>query len=175
MCSQHRLDSTETNTPSRKNYEEYSRADYCSDCDAPCCRMLLIPYVAPTTFMEMDYIKYMLGFPGINLIFHRDGTWQIQVEQTCRHLESEKSTCALHDTPLKPKTCCYYNPFNCYYKRNYSRSRPQDLVRIDHEIFDALIAETEFDGEGNIVAIPPLDVIEAQKRDGQNTSPKKAP
>lgn len=142
------------------NFEELKLGNPCQNCEAPCCKMLLIPYQTPNTFMELDYIKYMLGFPGINMILHKNGTWQVQVEQTCTHLNLENNRCTLHDTPDKPKTCVFFNPYNCFYKHNFTGDHLRSVIKINAKAFEIIINQIEFDELGKIVSIPSQDVIE---------------
>lgn len=141
-------------------FDKIKKANPCKSCEAPCCKMLLIPYQPPKTFMDLDYIKYMLGFSGINMILYHNGTWQVQVEQNCDHLNLKTNLCNVHDSPDKPKTCSFFNPYNCFYKRNFSGNYPRNVIKIDASVFNKLSKQIQFDELGNIVSIPPLEVIE---------------
>jgi Fe-S-cluster containining protein len=142
-----------------KNFFEFSQDNPCQECSAPCCKMLLIDYPAPATFMEMDYIRYMLGFPSIKIVLKKDGIWQVKVEQTCSFLDLETNLCTVHNTPKQPKTCAYYNPYHCWYKRNYTQESSPDLVEIDLAKFELLLENIQFDGEGNIAKIPSWEFV----------------
>jgi hypothetical protein len=143
----------------RSGFEKYNLDNPCHPFEAPCCKMLLIPYQTPQTFMDLDYIRYMLGFPGIAMILSPNGTWQVQVEQTCRHLVAKDNTCKLHHTPNKPKTCAFFNPYNCFYKRNFSEKHPPKITRINAVSFEILINQIEFDDLGNITSVPQFEAI----------------
>lgn len=149
--------------PTYKNgtgFDQLKSANPCHKCEAPCCKMLLIPYPTPNTFMDLDYIKYMLGFPKINMILHKSGSWQVQVEQNCTHLNPENNLCELHNTPDKPKTCSFFNPYNCFYKHNFTGSHARSIIKINALAFEILINQIYFDEFGNIISIPSQDVIE---------------
>ena len=151
-------------------FEQFKLANPCQSCEAPCCKMLLIPYQTPNTFMDLDYVKYMLGFPGINMILYQNGTWQVQVEQNCRHLNTEDNTCKIHNTPHKPKTCVFFNPYNCFYKRNFSEEHPRNIIIINARSFDILINQIEFDKLGNIISIPSQEEIKRMTRENARSS-----
>ena len=140
--------------PRGKNFFEKAEANPCLDCVAPCCRMLLIPHPTPGTFMDLDYIRYMLGFPSVRMILNSDGSWQVQVEQSCGFLDQETNLCTVHDTPRKPKTCVFFNPHQCWYKRNFATETPADLIHLDLEAFEALLGHVRFDDDGNVIEIP---------------------
>src|SRR3712207_5664059 len=88
-----------------KNFFEKTEENPCLNCSAPCCRMLLIPHPAPNTFMDLDYIRYMVGFQNVKMVLNRDGSWQVLVERPCQLLDQSTNRCTAHNTPRKPKTC----------------------------------------------------------------------
>lgn len=161
---------TSTASQNERNFEQLKLANPCHNCEAPCCKMLLIPYPTPNTFMDLDYVKYMLGFPGINMILYKNGTWQVQVEQNCRHLNLENNLCDLHGTPHKPKTCSFFNPYNCFYKHNFIGDNPRSIIKIDANSFEILINQIQFDELGKIISIPAQEVIERIVRESVMTS-----
>lgn len=151
----------ETQQENGKYFFQLLEDNPCTSCSAPCCKMLLLPYQAPNTFMEMDYIRYSLGFHGIRMLLYKDGMWQIQVEQTCRHLITETNRCSVHNTPKQPKTCSFFNPHQCFYKRNFTGSQSPDLLKINLERFEILLNHVVFDEEGKITQIPSFETMEA--------------
>lgn len=142
-----------------KNFFEFVQDNPCQGCLAPCCKMLLIDYPAPASFMEIDYMRYMLGFPNIKIILRKDGNWQVKVEQNCSFLDITTNLCTVHDTPKQPKTCSYYNPYHCWYKRNFINNEPPDLIEIDLTKFELLLANLQFDHEGNIIQMPSWEFV----------------
>ena len=142
-----------------KNFFEKSEENPCFGCSAPCCRMLLIPHPTPSTYMDLDYIRYMVGFQSVKMILNRDGTWQVLVEQTCQLLDQKTDRCTVHNTSRKPKTCVFFNPFRCWYKRNFTTPDPPDLIRIDMDAMEAILELVRFDDEGNILEIPTWETV----------------
>jgi hypothetical protein len=153
-------DTSDAAAPDASGFEKYKLTAPCRNCEPSCCKMLLIPYQTPQTFMDLDYIGYMLGFPGISMIISQSGTWQVQVEQNCRHLNTKDNTCVLHNTPHKPKTCVFFNPYNCFYKRNFSNGHPSSITRINAHSFEILISKITLDEVGNITSVPSQEEIE---------------
>ncbi len=147
--------SSETVVPTRsKNFFEVSEDNPCHGCAAPCCRMLLIPHPTPTSYMDLDYIRYMVAFEKVQMLLNRDGHWQIQIEQVCQLLDRETNLCTVHNTPKKPKTCVFFNPYRCWYKRNFTVDNPPDIIRIDIQAIETILAHVRFDEQGNILEIP---------------------
>lgn len=143
-----------------RNFFERAELNPCVGCMAPCCRMLLIPHPTPTTYMDLDYILYMLGFPSIQMLLSSDGGWQILIEDTCRFLDQKTSLCRVHNTPRKPQTCVAYNPYQCWYKRNFSkRETSQDSIRINMNAIETILQNVRFDEDGNILEIPSWESI----------------
>ena len=140
---------------------EAAAGNPCSACAAPCCRMLLIPHPTPGTFMDLDYIRYMLGFPSVEMILNRDGSWQVSIDSVCGFLDQETNLCTVHATPRKPKTCVFFNPHHCWYKRNFTSDDPPDIIRIDQGTFELLLEAVRFDEHGEIVELPSWDDIGA--------------
>jgi Fe-S-cluster containining protein len=79
-----------------KGFFEIASNSPCTGCFAYCCRMLLIPHQTPTTFMDLDYILYMLGFPGIEMVLNSEGQWQVLVNQICGFLDQKTNLCTVH-------------------------------------------------------------------------------
>jgi len=116
--------------------------------------------------MDLDYIRYMVAFQGVKMILTSEGHWQLMIEQVCRLLEQETSLCTAHNTPRKPKTCVFFNPYRCWYKRNFTTNDPPDIVRVDMEIMESILASVKFDEEGNITEIPSWEYIRSQAGNG---------
>ena len=136
-------------------------ANPCVGCSAPCCRVLLAPHPTPTTFSDLDYIRYALGFPATEMVVHRDGSWQMLSHRACTLLDGETSLCTVHGTSRKPKVCAFFNPYRCWYKRNFTTDDPPDIVRLDSARFELLLEAVSFDDEERIEAIPSWEALHA--------------
>jgi hypothetical protein len=137
-----------------RGFSEMAEANQCEGCSAPCCRIVLTPHPTPQTFSDLDYIRYLLGFPGTELIVNRDGTWQQLSHRTCGLLDVAESRCTVHDTPRKPKVCVFFDPYRCWYKRNFTVARPPDIVRLDLSRFETMLTACALDGNGQLVRAP---------------------
>jgi len=169
---------TETKTDSqRNNFIEVAEENPCSSCSAPCCRVLLVPHPTPETFMDLDYIRYVVGFHSTQMILNSDGRWQLLIEEPCRLLDEETNLCSVHDTPRQPKTCAFFNPYRCWYKRNFDKTeRPSELIRIDMDKLEAILPHVRFDNDGNILEIPKWEDIRDKSQStvaGRRSSPGK--
>jgi hypothetical protein len=110
--------------------------------------------------MDLDYIRYVVGFNNAQMILKRDGSWRLLIDQTCRLLDRDSNRCTVHATPRQPKTCVFFNPYRCWYKSNFEKNeRPPELIRIDMDKLEALLPHIRFDEHGNILEIPTWEFI----------------
>jgi Fe-S-cluster containining protein len=142
-----------------KQFHEAAETNPCDGCPAPCCRIVLTPHPAPTSFMDLDYIRYLLGFPSITMLLNKDGSWQQAFEQACSLLDLSSNRCTVHGTPRKPKTCVYFNPYRCWYKQAFVTGDAEDVVRIDQAGLDAILAHVGFHDNGDIVVVPTWESV----------------
>ncbi len=139
---------------SEKNFIEIAERNPCTGCSAPCCRVLLIPHKPPATFLELDYIRYMLGFKNVEMIVNSEGQWHVYLKETCQLLDEKTNLCTVHNTSRKPKVCDYYNPYQCWYQRNLTTENPPDTILIDREGIERILPHVKFDNDGNIKEVP---------------------
>lgn len=137
-----------------KNFLEMIQQTPCSGCSAPCCRMLLIPHKTPTTFLDIDYIRYMLGFRNVEMLIGNDGSWMVCLRETCQLLDQASNLCTVHNTDRKPQICVNFNPYQCWYKRNFDATAPVEAIRLDMNIFEIILPHITFDANGVIVQVP---------------------
>lgn len=142
---------------SELSFSDYGQRNPCYSCPAPCCRLQLIPYGAPTTFMHLDFIRYMLLFPNTEVIVSRNGNWNIVKWEDCREFDITTQKCKLHNSPIKPRTCAMYNPYNCWYKKIFVLQGSEEVYRINIERFNIWINEIRFDEDGQIVEAPDFE------------------
>jgi Fe-S-cluster containining protein len=142
-----------------KHYKDFIETSPCTNCAAHCCKMLLIPYDAPKTFMQMDYVKFTLGFPSTKILLNRNGGWQVKIEQNCRFFDEERNKCKVYGDQSQPKTCTFYNPYNCWYKKNFSTEEKTDFIEFDLQMFQKLFNILEFSDDGTITSIPNFEEI----------------
>jgi hypothetical protein len=139
------------------NFQDFNQRNPCSGCPAPCCRVLVSTYPVPTTFMQLDYLKYALHFPGAEILVTRTGDWSIIKWGNCCEFEERTLTCKLHNTPEKPRTCVAYNPHNCWYKRIFVLNDEPEAYRLNLARFNEWIRDIRFNEDGKMTASPDFD------------------
>ena len=142
-----------------RTFDAISTSKPCDGCSAACCRMLTFPHPRPQTFLDIDYLRYMLGFPGVELQIDSDGSWSAALIQDCRHLDREANRCTIYKSPSRPRICDAYAADQCWYHRNFVNERPPELVRLDAARFEALLPLLRFDDLGRIVEAPSWDQL----------------
>ena len=50
-----------------RSYDDLANQSRCTGCSAACCRMVLFPVARPQTFLDVDYIRFLLGFPSLEI------------------------------------------------------------------------------------------------------------
>lgn len=126
----------------------------CEGCSAPCCTMLVLPHPAPVRWMDFDFLRYSLGFPGMEALLYEDGRWSLVVHRECSNFDARSRRCTVHGTPNQPRTCVYYSPHHCWYKRNFHGDQAPDVLRLNLEKLDRVLELIEFDPEGSMVGWP---------------------
>lgn len=135
-------------------FSQFNQENPCLGCPAPCCRMQLIPYRVPQTFMDMDHVRYMLLFPNTEMVVTLAGDWFVLKWEQCREFEAGTCTCKIHESVTQPRICFAYNAYNCWYKRNFVTEEPAELYRLNLARFDAWVGQILFDETGKIVSAP---------------------
>lgn len=143
----------------RRNFAEFAEHNPCDDCSAPCCRLVILPQPIPETFTALDRLRYLVIHAGTELLVDRKGNWRISSANPC-HMLTDDHRCSVHGTSSQPKICVNYSPHGCWYKRNFhDTTQPPDLIRLDLDGFDRVVAEVTFDEHGRIVDVPPYDEL----------------
>ncbi|HQK89151.1 MAG TPA: hypothetical protein PLU25_16130, partial [Acidobacteriota bacterium] len=78
--------------------------------------------------------------------------WQLIVRTPCRHLAGGR--CAVYGRPERPLECKYLDAWGCAARERLGRPRPPGYLRLSLEHFDTLTAQTAFDADGRITALP---------------------
>src|SRR5205814_6185839 len=126
----------------------------CDGCSAPCCQVVLTTHKTPATFMDLDYLRYLCGFPDTELLVDAEGEWKVAAWKRCGFLTDEQR-CMVHGSARKPKTCVFFNPHGCWYKRNFHETNePPDIVRMSPIVFEAVLERTVIDDAGQIESMP---------------------
>ena len=147
---------------SEATYTYAGVSDPCSGCQAYCCKTLVFPQSAPATAANLDFFRFCLGFPGIELGIADDG-WSLIVKTTCRHLKDNR--CSVYGMTERPLLCKYYDALKCTYRTNFGLPRPAGFVRVKLEQFEWLAECFQFDQHGAVVEAPPAEAIRSHVED----------
>jgi hypothetical protein len=131
---------------------QIGKGNPCEGCGAICCSVQIFPIKTPRTFMDVDYMRYMLQFPNTEYIIAPNGDFSVVKWERCSFLDQENK-CKLHGTPEKPKTCTQYNPYNCWYHAVFT-GNTSDLIRINLQRYEFWSQLLQFDSNYQIVAMP---------------------
>jgi hypothetical protein len=137
-------------------------ADPCSGCAAYCCEHLQFFMDPPTTTASVDYLRFALGFQGVELGVGDDG-WSLVVRTTCRHLEGGR--CSLYGKDERPLRCRYFDAAHCPYPSMLGTPQPEGFVRFDLSLWEGFEAALQFDGFGNLLALPSAGEVRASVED----------
>jgi hypothetical protein len=147
-----------------RRYGEPEVSNPCQGCEAWCCKMLVFNRGKPTTASQVDFLRYCLGFPGVE-VGVADDSWAVIVHTTCRHLDGNR--CSVYGTEERPLRCGYYDELNCKYRTHFGSPRPDDIVRISRDQFPLVADSMMFDDTGGILAIPPINVLRGRLEDAE--------
>jgi Fe-S-cluster containining protein len=136
--------------------------DPCSGCSAACCKTLVFPHGMPATASSLDYLRFCLGFPGVE-VGVSDRTWSLVVKTTCRHLEDNR--CSIYGRPERPMLCKYFDAMHCTYRTEFGVPRPVGFMRLRLDDFDVMTSCFTFDGDGRIIEMPSTEQIRAKIED----------
>ena len=139
------------------SFEQIAESNPCDGCPAPCCRLHLTPCAAPRTFTDLDFARYTLLFPHTEFVVSSQGDWSLLRWQDCSAFDAERALCALHGTRDKPQVCVYFNPHQCWYKRNFVGDGRAEVYRLDRKRFDVWVREIAMDADGTIVSVPSFE------------------
>jgi hypothetical protein len=137
--------------PAHKTMSELMQ-DPCTGCEAPCCRYLYFPLPVPTTFMQVDYIRFSLNFPGTECVVS-PLSWWLVLRADCESLDLESKQCKLFGNAARPLRCAHLNQWDCgQFKRLVHPDA--NLHRMDWRGFAELAEQIRFDDSGQIVQLP---------------------
>lgn len=146
--------------PSVRSADEIG--DPCMGCAAHCCTTLQFPIEPPSAQSGVDYLRFALGFPDVEIGVADDG-WSLLIQTRCRHLEGTR--CGLYGSPERPLRCQYFDGAHCPYPTLLGEARPQGFVRVGLDRFAGLEAALRYDGLGNLVELPAAETVRASIED----------
>jgi hypothetical protein len=140
--------------PQRRSALAMLNSDPCQDCAAYCCTALLFPLTTPANLSNLDYLRFALGFPGVEAVVTNDA-WMLAVRTRCRHLDGTR--CAVYGQPERPSVCTHYDARTCGYRPMFGPGEAAASLRISFEQLDSLLAAVQVEPDGTIVEMPSLD------------------
>ena len=138
-------------------FKECNNSNPCLKCVAPCCQVIMIPHRIPATLMDLDFVRYLLNFPRIEVAVSKRGDWLILIREVCGHFDQESHLCKVHGTSEQPLTCQYYNPYQCWYRPNLSVDNPRDIYVLKRETFDYWLQRVRFNENGEVISAPDFE------------------
>ncbi len=143
--------------PEPRQYADFQRP--CEGCQAWCCTRLFFPLATPLRRQNLDYIYFLLGFPGVEVGINSDGSYSIVVKSQCRYLQrgpDGSGRCGLYGQPDRPQMCTYYDAGSCAYKEHFGGRRPRNMLRLRYEDFPLFSQLHQMDRDGYITQAPSL-------------------
>jgi Fe-S-cluster containining protein len=151
-----------TSAPAENRFSYTSLSNPCNGCSAACCKYLVFPHAVPTTRVAVDYLQFVLGFPGLE-IGVSDESWFVIVKTTCRHLTENR--CSIYGKPERPQICTFYDAHGCQYVAQFGVPRPQGFMRINLEQFFWFVEPIQFDEFGNVTYMPKTEELRRHVED----------
>ena len=132
----------------------------CSDCSAYCCQSISFPKGLVHTYAELDYLRFCLGFPGVELSVNSQLHWSVTIRTRCIHL-SEDKRCMLYDSAMRPQVCTLYDQNACAYRSRFAtQDYPQEL-RVHYDDLLAIRKVSSFLQSGERAILPSFEQIQA--------------
>ncbi len=122
------------------------KSNPCNGCEAPCCRSVFFSHPVPSSFMQLDYVRFTLNFPGVEYIIHPTAWWLV-VSADCEFFNLEDRQCELFGKPERPLSCVHLNQWDCgQYKQLISKQ--SEMYRLTKDNYDDLVNNYKFDEFG---------------------------
>lgn len=150
--------------PSVRRHSDPDVSNPCQSCSAWCCKKLVFNRGLPATASQLEFLRYCLGFPGVEVGVSGD-SWAVIVSTRCRHLEGDR--CSVFGTDERPLRCSYYDALNCSYRTHFGVPKPEEIVRVSREQFPLVTDSIVFDDLGRVLAIPPVNVLQQLLEDAE--------
>jgi hypothetical protein len=134
-----------------RRFGELTAATPCTDCSAYCCTRVEFPLEVPRTVAALDFVKFSLGFLGVEVGVTDDG-WKLVVNTTCSNLVGNR--CRAFGMPERPIKCSYYDAWRCTHRRDYAPDSAAAIVRVPLEQYDRLLDLVPIAADGAVISTP---------------------
>ena len=84
----------------------------CRACKATCCTYISVPLDVPEDEDDYEAIRWYLTRRETEVYIDDEGSWYLQVNQRCVHLQDDYR-CGAYEN--RPKVCADHDPKNCEY------------------------------------------------------------
>jgi len=118
----------------------------------------MLSHVTPATATSLDFLRFVLGFPGVTLGLSEDG-WQIIVRTECRHLA--RGRCGVYGRAERPLECRYQDAWGCEPRLKLGGHRPPKFLEISLDSFPRMVEPFRFDATGRITHFPSIEALRA--------------
>lgn len=129
----------------------------CESCPGWCCRSLVFPRRPPWSARDLEFLRYCLGFPSVELKMSDEG-WAVVVNTSCRH--HVDSRCAVYGTDERPIRCGDYDELKCEFKAHFGPATPSESIRIGPDEFPHVADLMVFDDMGRVRFIPSVRAVQ---------------
>ena len=107
----------------------------CDYCVGKCCRYFALPFDAPTTHADFEYIRWYL-LHELATVFTEDGQWYLLVHTKCKHLLDD-NRCGIYDR--RPQICREYSTDDCEFDDDFAYERYFETPEQIHEYAEAVL------------------------------------
>jgi hypothetical protein len=143
-------------------------ASPCDSCHAYCCTRVEFPLDPPSNTRLVDYLRYALGFPGVEVVLNGE-EWALSIESTCRNLVG--SRCGIYGRDERPVRCQFYDAWSCTFRHTYGSGRGGGL-RLGFDDLPALMSCFSFDPTGDVLAVPEAGEIASEVSSARHGRPR---
>ena len=130
----------------------------CHDCASYCCQSISFPRGLIHTYAELDYLRFCLGFPGVELSVNSQLQWSITIRTRCTHL-GEDNRCSLYGNDMRPQVCTLYDQNACAYRSRFSTQQHPQELRIHRDELLAIRKNSSFLQSGEQAVLPSFQQI----------------
>jgi len=89
--------------------KESKKETPCIDCQALCCKYVVMEIDAPETPRDIENFRWYVSHRGC-AVFREEGRWYFEVAAVCKHLDDE-NRCSIY--PRRPSICRSHRADSC--------------------------------------------------------------
>jgi uncharacterized protein len=81
----------------------------CRGCGG-CCKTVGVEIETPETLADFEYVKWYIFHKGLSVYIDRDGTWNLEIQTKCNHLNKDHR-CDIYNE--RPPVCREFEASQC--------------------------------------------------------------